>query len=53
MLAPMPEYPPTVICRRSRRVLALPIYLLALILSFLSDALGRLAARIAADDWPR
>jgi hypothetical protein len=37
-------------CRRSRRVLALPIYALALILSFASDALGALAAKIADDD---
>jgi hypothetical protein len=29
---------------------ALPIYTLALILSFLSDALGALAAKIAGDD---
>jgi hypothetical protein len=38
------------VCRRSRRVLALPIYTLALVLSFLSDALGSLAAKIAGDD---
>jgi hypothetical protein len=31
------------------RVLALPIYALALLLSFLSDALGSLAAKIAGD----
>jgi hypothetical protein len=35
---------------RVRRVLALPIYMLALILSFLSDALGDMAAKIAGDD---
>jgi hypothetical protein len=38
---------------RLRRAVALPINTLALILSFLSDALGTLAARIAGDDWPR
>jgi hypothetical protein len=37
----------------SRRILALPIYIVALIVSFLSDALGSLAAWIAGDDWPR
>jgi hypothetical protein len=35
---------------RLRRALALPIYTLALILSYLSDALGALAAKIAGDD---
>jgi hypothetical protein len=35
-----------------RRVLALPIYTVALILSYLSDALGYVAAKIAGDDWP-
>jgi hypothetical protein len=38
---------------RARRALALPIYTIALILSFLSDALGSLAAWIAGDNWPR
>jgi hypothetical protein len=38
---------------RMRRATALPIYALALILSFASDALGCLAANIAGDDWPR
>jgi hypothetical protein len=33
-----------------RQALALPIYTLALILSFLSDMLGSLAAKIAGDD---
>jgi hypothetical protein len=33
--------------------LALPIYAVALLLSFLSDALGNLAAWIAGDDWPQ
>jgi hypothetical protein len=36
-----------------RRGLALPIYTVALILSFASDLLGWLAAGIAGDDWPR
>jgi hypothetical protein len=38
---------------RLRRGLALPLYTVALILSFASDLLGCLAARIADDDWPR
>jgi hypothetical protein len=32
-------------------VIALPIYTVALILSYLSDGLGNLAAKIAGDDW--
>jgi hypothetical protein len=36
-----------------RRATALPIYTVALLLSFQSDLLGCLAARIAGDDWPR
>jgi hypothetical protein len=32
-----------------RRSLALPLYVLALILSFISDGLANLAARIAGD----
>jgi hypothetical protein len=35
-----------------RRALALPIYTVALILSFASDLLRSLAAKIAGDDWP-
>jgi hypothetical protein len=31
---------------------AWPIYLIALILDVAASALGRLAARIAGDDWP-
>jgi hypothetical protein len=38
--------------RAVRRALALPVYTVALILDFISAALGRLAARIAGDDWP-
>jgi hypothetical protein len=34
---------------RLRRALALPIYSIALILSYASDLLGSLAARIAGD----
>jgi hypothetical protein len=34
---------------RLRRALALPIYTVALIMSFLSDLLGNLAAKIAGD----
>jgi hypothetical protein len=32
--------------------LALPIYMIALILDLASSALDRLAAGIAGDDWP-
>ena len=32
---------------------ALPVYTVALVLDYLSAALGRLAAWIAGDDWPR
>ena len=39
--------------RQLRQALALPIYTLALILDFMSAALGRLAARVAGDDWPQ
>jgi len=38
---------------RCRRAAALPIYVVALILSFTSDLLGILAAKIAGDNWPR
>jgi hypothetical protein len=38
---------------RMRRATALPIYTIALILSFASDLLGCLAAWIAGDDWPQ
>jgi hypothetical protein len=33
-----------------RQAIALPLYAVALVLSFLSDALGTLAAKIAGDD---
>jgi hypothetical protein len=35
-----------------RQAIALPIYAAGLLLSFLSDALGRLGAWIAKDPWP-
>jgi hypothetical protein len=38
------------LCRRLRRALALPFYAVALLLSFASDLLGALAAKIAGDD---
>ena len=38
--------------KRLRRVIALPAYTLGLLLDYLSDALGRLGAWIAGDDWP-
>jgi hypothetical protein len=51
---PMTDDPQTVPAwSRLRRVVALPIYTIALILSFASDLLGSLAAVIAGDDWPR
>ena len=47
LAASFPEEP-------SRRpALALPIYAVALIMSFLSDLLGTIAAKIAGDGWPR
>jgi hypothetical protein len=36
-----------------RQAIALPLYAVALVLSFLSDALGTLAAKIAGDEWPQ
>jgi hypothetical protein len=38
--------------RRARQAVALPVYTVALLLDYLSAALGRLAAWIAGDDWP-
>jgi hypothetical protein len=35
-----------------RRAADLPVYTVALVLDLLTDALGRLAAWIAGDDWP-
>jgi hypothetical protein len=35
-----------------RRALALPLYAVALILSYAGDSLGNLAAWIAGDAWP-
>jgi hypothetical protein len=37
---------------RIRRALALPIYILALLLDLAGAGLGWLAAAIAGDDWP-
>jgi hypothetical protein len=37
---------------RLRQAIALPVYTLGLLLDYLSDALGRLGAWIAGDDWP-
>jgi len=37
---------------RLRRAVALPIYTIALILSYVSDMLGDLAAKIAGDPLP-
>jgi hypothetical protein len=54
MLIPMadnPQIAPVLV--RTRHVLAWPLYLISLILSYVSDLLGDLAARIAGDDWPR
>jgi hypothetical protein len=44
---------PRAACIGLRPAVAFPIYTVSLILSFLSNALGCLAARIAGDDWPR
>jgi hypothetical protein len=40
-------------CNHLRHALALPLYAIALIISYLSDLIGNIAAKIAADDWPR
>ena len=37
---------------RFRQAVALPLYAVALVLDYLSDALSRLTAWIADDDWP-
>jgi hypothetical protein len=37
---------------RRVKAIALPVYAVGLLLDYLSDALGRLAAWIAGDDWP-
>jgi hypothetical protein len=54
MLIPMADDPRRVVPAhlRARQALALPVYTLSLILDFVSDGLGRLAAWIAGDDWP-
>jgi hypothetical protein len=39
-------------CLWLRRVIALPVYTVALLLDYLSAALGRLGAWIAGDNWP-
>jgi hypothetical protein len=35
-----------------RRAITLPVYTVGLLLDYLSDALGQLAAWIAGDRWP-
>jgi hypothetical protein len=40
------------VTRKLRRAAAWPVYLLALILSYLSDAIGNLAVTVAGDDRP-
>ena len=40
------------LCLRIRRALALPVYMVALILDITAEVLSRLAAWIAGDDWP-
>ena len=37
---------------RLRQAIALPVYAVALLMDYVSVALGRLAAWIAGDDWP-
>ena len=39
-------------CLRLRQAIALPVYMVGLLLDYLSAALSRLAALIAGDDWP-
>jgi hypothetical protein len=39
--------------RHARHALALPLYAIALIISYLADLIAIIAAKIAADDWPR
>jgi hypothetical protein len=46
-----PDTVPVIV--RVRQALALPIYTLALILDIAASVLGRLAALVADDDWPR
>jgi hypothetical protein len=41
------------VCNHLRQSVALPIYTVALVLSYSVDLLGVLAAKIAGDDWPR
>jgi hypothetical protein len=41
---------PALACIHLRRAVALPIYVLALVLGLLGDALGVLAAKIAGDE---
>jgi hypothetical protein len=36
-----------------RHALALPLYAIALSISYLSDLIAIIAAKIAADDWPK
>jgi hypothetical protein len=36
-----------------RHAAALPVYSVALILSYLSDLIGVIAAKVAGDEWPR
>ena len=37
---------------RLRQALAMPIYVVALVLDYTAAALGRLAAWVAGDPWP-
>jgi hypothetical protein len=37
----------------ARCAVAFPVYVVALVLDFMSGALGAMAAKIAGDDWPR
>jgi hypothetical protein len=38
---------------QSRHAAALPVYSVALILSYLSLLIGVIAAKVAGDEWPR
>jgi hypothetical protein len=42
-----------IMMRQLRHTAALPVYSVALILSYLSDLIGVIAAKVAGDEWPR
>jgi hypothetical protein len=58
-LGPIPSPSPTMVkrfasvCINLRQSVALPLYTVALVLSYSVDVLGNIAAKIAGDDWPK